>query len=238
MKYRIALIVCLLSVAFANAQLFSKERIKNIENFDKKRLSYGYILGFNSLDYNFDYNTNQKDIQVKRSLGFNVGLLGNLRINEFIDLRLEPTVNFTTRTLEYDPSYFANQDEVTDADLEREVKATYIHVPLLVKLSTRRVNNIKPFIVGGISTALNLSSNEDNPEDNSNGQFRAKKNVLFYEFGLGIDLYLHWFKFTPSIRGVFAINDEIVQDKDPNSPWTSNVKSMKTRGIFINFTFQ
>jgi hypothetical protein len=105
-------------------------------------------------------------------------------------------------------------------------------------LSTKRLNNFKPFIVGGFSTALNLSSNQDNPDDNSNGQFRTKKNMVFYELGFGIDFYLYWFKFTPSIRGVFALKDEVVRDEDPNSPWTSNIHSMKTRGLFINFTFQ
>ena len=62
--------------------------------------------------------------------------------------------------------------------------------------------------------------------------------MLFYELGIGIDLYLFYFKFTPSIRGVFALNDELFRDNDPNSPWTGNVANMKTRGLFINFTFQ
>ncbi|NRA93728.1 MAG: PorT family protein, partial [Psychroserpens sp.] len=134
-------------------------------------------------------------------------------------------------------SYFDGL-EFNDSDLMREVKSTYVHFPLLLKISTKRINNFKPFIIGGISTAINLSSNEENPDDNSVGQFRAKRNVNFWEIGFGIDFYNQWFKFSPSIRGVFAINDEIVRDVDPNSPWTSNVTSMQTRGIFLNFTFQ
>ena len=93
-------------------------------------------------------------------------------------------------------------------------------------------------MVGGFSTALNLSSNEKNPDDNKVGQFRTKTNMLFYEVGFGIDFYLEWFKFTPSIRGVFALNDEVVKDAEPDSPWTGNIASMKTRGVFVNFTFQ
>ena len=65
-----------------------------------------------------------------------------------------------------------------------------------------------------------------------------ESNPIFYELGFGIDLYLFNFKFTPSIRGVFAINDELVRDNFENSPWTGNVNSMKTRGVFLNFTFQ
>jgi hypothetical protein len=158
-------------------------------------------------------------------------------VNDYFDLRLEPGLAITRRELNYNPSYFQGT-AFNDNDLIREVRSTYIHIPLLLKISTKRVNNIKPFIVGGFSTALNLSSNEENPDDNSVGQFRTKTNVFFYELGFGIDLYLFWFKFTPSVRGVFAINDELVRDFDPNSPWTGNVHSMKTRGLFINFTFQ
>lgn len=222
------------------AQLFTREKVLNDENVDKNLLSYGYFIGFNSYDFNFDYKADmafKEDIHTTKSTGFNVGLIGNLRINNFLDLRLEPGLFITTRTLEYPESYFYGIEH-TASDLEREIKSTYIHVPLLLKFSTKRINNFKPFIVGGISTALNLSSNQDNPDDNSAGKFRTTKNMYFYEMGFGIDFYLYYFKFTPSIRGVFAINDELVRDADPNSPWTGNIESMKTRGVFINFTFQ
>lgn len=226
----------------ANAQLFTKEKIINDANggkgtMDKNLLSWGYFLGLNSYDFKFEYEHDEKDILVDDNIGFNVGLVGDLRINDYFNIRLEPGLYISQRNLRYDPSYFNGLD-FTDADLLREVKSTYIHLPLLLKVSTKRVNNFKPFIVGGFSTALNLSSNEENPDDNSSGQFRTKKNMLFYELGFGIDFYLFYFKFTPSIRGVFALNDELVRDADPNSPWTSNVALMKTRGVFINFTFQ
>ncbi len=222
-------------VAFS--QLFSKEKIRNLDNEDKRKLSWGYYLGFNSLAFNFDYNEDRPDILVDRSTGFNVGLVGNIRLMEHLDLRLEPGLTISTRNLTYDESYF-DGIEYTESDLTREIKSTYIYIPLLVKFSTKRLNNFKPFVIGGISTALNLSSNEKNPDDNSAGQFRTKRNMLFYEVGIGIDFYLAFFKFTPSLRGVFAINDELVPDADPNSPWTGNINSMKTRGVFINFTFQ
>ncbi len=226
----------------SQGQLFTKKKVQYDANqgrrsTDNDLLRWGYFLGFNSYDFNFDYNQDLRDIYVKRSPGFSVGLIGNLRINNYIDLRLEPGLIITTRELHYSTSYFVGTS-YNNSDLMREVKSTYIHIPLLVKFSTKRINNFKPFIVGGVSTALNLSSNENNPNDNSNGQFRSKKNTLFYEMGFGIDFYLYNFKFTPTIRGVFGINDELVRDKDPASPWTSNITSMKTRGVFVNFTFQ
>lgn len=231
-------IVCFLIISHsASAQLFSKERIKNQENFDKQRLTWGFFLGFNSFDYKFEYEQDLPDILVERTGGFNVGLISDLRINEYINLRFEPGLIITQRNLQYDPAYFQGL-EFNDSDLLREVKSTYIYFPLLVKFSTKRINNFKPFVTAGLATALNLSSNEKNPEDNSANEFRTTQNNYFYELSFGIDFYLYWFKFTPSIKGVFAINDELIRDADPNSPWTGNIQTMQTRGVFINFTFQ
>ena len=164
-------------------------------------------------------------------------MIGNIRINDYIDIRLEPGLVISRRELNFSNTFF-NGISYEEKDLIREIQSTFVHIPLLVKFSTKRINNIKPFIVGGVSTGLNLSSQENNPDDNSKNNFRVTKNNLYYELGIGIDLYLTWFKFTPSIRGVFSMQDELVNDVDPNSPWTSNLSQMQTRGLFINFTFQ
>ncbi|WP_225035414.1 porin family protein [Winogradskyella sp. SM1960] len=238
MKQFFILFVFLIAFQSSSAQLFTKERVANsVDNIDQKFLTWGYFLGFNQYDFNFDYNENLEDILVDKTAGFHLGLIGDMRINDYMNLRLEPGVFFTTRNLQYDESYFQGIEH-NDSDLLREVKSTYVHIPLLLKISTKRINNFKPFIIGGVSTALNLSSNQDNPDDNSSGEFRMTKNTYFYEIGFGIDLYLLYFKFTPSIRGVFAMGDEIIKDVDPNSPWTGNISKMQTRGVFINFTFQ
>jgi len=238
MKNQFALLTFLLVIQISSAQLFTKEKVQNNQNMDKKLLSYGYYFGVNTLDFKFDYNSNKGDLQTEKTAGFNVGLVGDVRINDYINLRLEPGLVISSRNIIYPENYFEGIPDTRPADFLREIKSTYVYVPLLLRLSTKRVNNFKPFITFGIASALNLSSNQDNPEDNSGGEFRSKKSMMFYDIGFGIDFYLYWFKFTPSIRGVFAMNEELVKDVDPNSPWTGNLSSMKTRGVFINFTFR
>ena len=235
MKKTVIILVVFLVTQTANAKLFGKERILNRENIDKKTLSWGYYLCFNNYDYYFDYKEQNQgdntDILVTGEVGFNVGLLGNLRISNYFDLRLEPGLSFTKRNIVF-PGFSDPKDNLI------EVKATYIHIPLLLKVSTKRLNNIKPFLIGGFSTSFNLSSNENNPEDNETGRFRSTTNNYNYELGFGIDIYLYYFKFTPSIRGIFGLNDQLVRDIDPNSGWTRNIEKMTSRGVFINFTIQ
>lgn len=238
MKNIFALITLLFVVSTSSAQLFTKKKVQNNPNMDKQILSWGYYFGVNNLDYKIDYKTNDEEIQTEKTFGFNVGLVGDLRVNDYINLRLEPGLVIAGRNLMYPESYFDGIDDTNKSDFIREVKSTYVYFPLLLRFSTQRINNFKPFITFGVATSINLSSNEKNPEDNSGGEFRTTTNTQFFDIGFGIDFYLYWFKFTPSIRGVFAINDELVRDVDTNSPWTGNIDSMKTRGVFINLTFR
>lgn len=233
---KIAVLFLLLSL-YANAQLgksmFTKDPIINLENFDKQRVYWGYFLGFSSFDFKTDFKTNpapNKLIDVKGHSGFNVGLVGVLRLHEYIELRFEPGLYYASRTLTY-------SEFTTQRDGVREVKATYIDFPLLVKFSSLRTGNVRPYLVGGLSTTLNLSSNSNSKDDNLEQKFRVKPWTQNYTLGFGIDLYFEYFKFSPSIRGVFGLNDELIRDTDPNSPWTGNIESMKTRAVLINFTF-
>ncbi len=211
--------------------IFSKDPIINLENFDKQRVYFGYFLGFNTYDFKIDYiNTPNKDILVNSTTGFNVGVVADLRLQEYINLRFEPGLYYAQRNLTY--SNFTRQ-----IDAEREIRSTIIDFPLLLKFSSKRVGNVRPYLVGGVSATLNLASNSKSVDDNYQQKFRLKPWTQNYELGFGVDLYLEYFKFSPSIRGIFGLNDELIRDNNPDSPWTGNIASMKSRGVFVNFTF-
>ncbi len=236
-----------------NAQYYTvKERIMHLQTFDEKPLHYGYFLGFNNFGYQIQYKSNYSvpgnrnfpnnerglnlpNIELIKNTGFNVGLIGDLRLNKYLNLRLEPGLYYTQRDLIYPD---ATSGLTNDEDYLREVKSTYIHIPLLIKFSAKRINNFKPYLVGGISTSFNLSSNEKNNDDNYSNVFRVTSQSFNYEIGFGIDFYLVYFKFSPSIRGIFSIQNELVQDNNSISPWTSNIKSLLSQGVAINLTFE
>ncbi|UQD55927.1 porin family protein [Flavobacterium sp. K5-23] len=231
---KIAVLILFVFSIKGNAQssngIFSKDPIVNLENFQQQRIYFGFYLGFNSYDFKFDYNEVTSDVQVKKSTGFNVGMIGDLKLQEHINLRFEPGLYYTKRDLYY-PGFSRKIDAL------REVNSTYIHLPLLLKFSSLRTGNIRPYLVGGTSATLNLSSNSKSKDDNAEQKFRVKPWTLNYEIGFGIDVFSEYFIFSPSIRGVFGLSDELIRDNDPNSPWTGNIESLKTRAIFINFSF-
>ena len=208
--------------------------VENLQNFDKQKIHFGYFIGLNQYNFKIDYKQNPNyTTQVEEELGLNIGLIGDLKINEHLNLRFEPGLHTNKGALKYNERSKFTQY----SDTLRTIKSTYIHLPLLLKFSSKRINNYRPYLIGGISTAFNLSSNENSPEDNKNDVFRLKTNTLYYELGFGIDFYLQYFKFSPSIRGLFSLKNELVPDNDLNSPWTGHIDKLSTRGIFINLTF-
>ena len=219
----------LLRITVVNAQYPTvTERVQNLQDFDERFLHYGYYFGINQFGFKFEYEKTYSaptilsgrglpDIELVKNYGFNVGLIGDMRINKFLNLRFEPGLYYNHL---------------------REIKSTYIHLPLLIKFSALRINNFKPYLVGGISSSFNLSSNKKSTDDNSNNVFRVISQTYNYEIGFGVDFYLPYFKFSPSIRGLFSIDNELIQDVDPMSPWTSNINNLFSQAILINFTFE
>jgi hypothetical protein len=211
-----------------------RERVENLPTFDKRKLHYGFYLGLNQNDFKLNLRNSSidnADISATAAAGFNVGLIADFRLHKNLSLRLEPGLVSNSKNI-----YFNHL--VTKQDSLREIGSTYLHVPVIFKFSTDRYKNIRPYLLGGVSYNYNFSSNEANQDDNSSEQFRMKTHNFMYEVGMGIDIYLYYFKFSPSIRGIFAFNNEIKYDDDPNSQWTAPINFMGTRGVFLTFAFE
>ena len=216
---------------FLSTSIYSQRnntKISNLQNFDQKKIHFGYYIGLNNYNYKLDYLNNPNSderINIENSFGFSVGLIGDLKLRKNLNLRFEPGLKTNKLNVLY-PN-----------DEEREIKSTYIQLPLLLKYSAKRYNNIRPYVLGGLSTSFNLSSNQDNPQDNASNVFRVKTNTFYYELGFGMDFYLQYFKFSPSIRGVFSLKNELIPDNTSTSIYTGNIDKMSARAIFINFSF-
>ena len=228
---KIIFLLFIYNFSFSQAK---KVRIENLQNFDKQKLHFGYYLGINQYNFKIDYKQNPEySTQMIEQLGLNIGLVGDLRISEYLNLRFEPGLHTNKGSIKFNERSNFNKE----SDTLRSVKSTYVHLPILLKFSSKRIDNFRPYLLGGISSSFNLSSNQNSPEDNKNDVFRLKTFNFYYELGFGIDFYFQYFKFSPSIRGLFSLRNELVPDNDINSPWTGNLDRLRTRGIFINFTF-
>ncbi|MDB2419545.1 PorT family protein [Flavobacteriaceae bacterium] len=235
MKKFFFFIITLSMVLSASSQ--KRRNVDNLPTFDDPKIHYGFYLGINQNDFKVNYrpsNFPSTIVEIKPTLGFNVGLIADFRVHKNVNLRFEPGLISNSKTI-----YFNNSPTLnTERDSIREIGSTYLHLPLVLKLSSDRWNNIRPYVLAGVSYDHNFSSNQENSDDNFSGEFRMKTSNFMYELGVGVDIYLSFFKFSPSIRGVFAMNRELIDDNNSNSPWTSPINIFSTRGVFLNFSFE
>ena len=228
--------LCFVSfILLSTSSLYSqRDRVEHLPNFDKPQLHFGYYLGINKKGFKVAYDLPDSYVEVEESLGFNIGVVVDYKLLENLNLRFEPGLSSNTKKLTFSNPVIPDNE----SDRVRDVSGTYMRLPLLLKYSSKRLDNMKAFVIGGVSYDFNFSSNQNNVNDNYNGEFRMKKNNFMYEVGVGVDIYLPYFKFSPSLRGIFAINNELVYDDNPSSPWTRPIDYFGTRGVFLNLTFE
>jgi hypothetical protein len=85
--------------------------------------------------------------------------------------------------------------------IPREVNST--NISFIVEILLLRTGNIRPYVLGGVSATLNLSSNSKLIDDNLEQRFRVKSWTTNYELGLELIFSLN-ISYSPSIRGVLV----------------------------------
>ncbi|HRI62381.1 MAG TPA: hypothetical protein PK228_21720, partial [Saprospiraceae bacterium] len=100
------LLLLLLQLPTANAQFNQGSNI-NYQDFQGKNYYFGITLGYNQSDFriyqskDFILNDSFARAESVTGPGFNLGIVSNLKIGDYFDLRFLPTLSFTERTIRY-----------------------------------------------------------------------------------------------------------------------------------------
>ena len=99
----------LFTFLFLGDKSFSQryKKSQNLARYDYQKIHFGFTLGINELNFNLQKNSNTitndtlKTIYTKSQKGFNLGIVSNLRLGNYTDLRFVPALIFGERHLEY-----------------------------------------------------------------------------------------------------------------------------------------
>ena len=94
---------------FITEDCFSQRHKKsqNLARYDFQKIHFGFTLGINELNFNVKKNANTinndtlKTLHTKSQKGFNLGIVSNLRIGKYTDLRFVPALIFGERHVKY-----------------------------------------------------------------------------------------------------------------------------------------
>ena len=121
---------------------FPTKKLNQLPNFDKKKYHWGFYLGLNSRDFKVAYQESDfknTHVSFENETGFNVGLIGDMRILENLNIRLEPGLWSNTSTIHFrDQNFIDGTTATTDFAYENCRNKLYIlSFPVLLKWSTK-----------------------------------------------------------------------------------------------------
>jgi len=230
------LIILLLSLGSNDSYAQRSQKPQNLIRYDFQKLHFGFTLGINELNFNIKKNSNTLTNDTLLTLlsnsqkGFNLGIVSNLRIGKYTDLRFIPTLVFGERHLHYG---FIDSNQASDEKIKR-IESTLIDFPVYIKYKSARYNNFRTYVLAGVKYSLDIASQE---KINDEGQeiVKLKRDDLMGEIGFGIDYYLEYFKFSPEIKLSYGILNLLSEDE---TVYTKSINRLSTNGWMISFTFE
>ena len=243
-------IITLLLAVTATLALAQDRLVENKPYIDLRQLHFGIVIGFNAQDVEFENVGPQTYIredgsQVTRNIvcdaskwnpGISVGVLADMRLSDYLNLRVTPTMHFGSKYLTFRD--LDNVDEGGKAHTEtQEMKNTYISFPIDLKFSSKRNNNCRPYLLAGVNPMINLTSKEQD-------LVQLKRFDTMVEIGVGCDLYLPCFKLIPELKFCYSLTNSLdkshaSQLKDDNlKAMAGSVRASHSKMIVLSFYFE
>ncbi len=239
MKYtsyitKLALVAGFIIISFAS--FAQKPWIRNQENYDENLLHFGFSLGINSTGFRIQHTPDFKlldsiyIVESRPQSGLNLGIISNLRLGPYFDLRFVPALSFASRVLDYT---FHDSTAVLPV-ISKKVESTFIELPLLLKYKSERYHNYRFYVLGGGKYSIDLVSQAKVKEDDKQ-LVKLINNDYGYEIGVGMDIYFELFKFSPEIKLYNGLNNLLVKEE---SAFSSPIDKMFSRTVLVTFNFE
>lgn len=218
----------------------ARGQVTNLASFDKKTVHYGIQIGYTQSKFDFNYT---EDDEVREAIqgttsyynpGFHLAVIGDLRLNNYLNIRMAPGLTLINRSMSYSwsPDYAATHHNLDD---RRTVESVYGEIPLDLKFRAFRWRNLRPYLTAGGSYGFDFASLRNNRNNNNQSIVRLNTNDLRYTFGVGFDCYLRYVKFAIEMKMSFGLTDLRIPDDDL---YTLSVDGMNTRTFMLGFTFE
>ncbi len=165
------------------------------------------------------------------SPGFGLGFVSNYRLGKNADVRFTPSLVFSDRLIDY-------EYELEDDFKQQKVQATLVDFPLGIKLKSDRRNNFRAYTIGGLKYSIDIvSKKKTNDADKilSEKLVKNTRNILWYEAGIGFDLYFEFFKLSPEIKLANSFKSVL---KPEDHPYSAPLDKLFLRNLQFSLYFE
>ena len=214
-----------------------KQKPKNESWYDEKPLLFGFSLGFNTMDFNI--TPSQKYLQLnslypevsKLNPRIKIKIITDISQSNHQDKRILPGEEFLQRVIRF----YKNGVLVNS---QQSLESSFLEFPLLLKYKGERLNNVRPYVIGGFNYRYDLAGKKEF-DDTKAIYLRIKRPDLYYELGAGLDFYLVYFKLSVELKMSNGFGDVLVKEAAPGHPEYENaIEKMKSQIWILAFHFE
>ncbi|MCH5239700.1 MAG: PorT family protein [Muribaculaceae bacterium] len=204
---------------------------------DLKPWHLGFSVGFHVQDLNLTHNGFLTPDGEKWSMevpnfspGFCLNVLGDLRLNQYLNLRFSPGIYFGSKEV-------VMMEYASEEIMKQDVKSAYVVAPLDLKISGNRLHNVRPYVTAGIMASFDVTKKRTD-------YLVFNTCDAYLTIGLGVDFYLPFFKLIPEVKFCFGLTD-ILKHKRPDLEddqymykITQSLSKVKSNMVVFNFYFE
>ena len=231
------LITCVFILCLSCTGVSAQERttggtkVLNYQQHDEKAIHFGFCLGLNVMDFTVTpsfahYRTDSLLASVANlSMGFQIQAVSAARLTDQLELRFLPGVAFGQRGL----MFYRNDHPYGKP---QTLESSYIELPWLLKYKSKRVNNVRGFIVGGLNPRFDLAKTYRADDEIF---MDMKLNDLCYELGVGSDFYFPYFKLSIELRGSWGMFNVLNRRTTPHTEYQNAIEKLQSSVYMISF---
>ena len=228
-------IIVLLSLQVSNGQSnHSSGNNYNFYDFQKKPYYFGITLGYNNSVFRpfrsreFILNDSINTVEAVSGPGFNLGIVTNLKIGDYFDIRFLPTFSFAERNLQYERASRKNAFKLNT------VESVFVEIPFQVRYKSAPFHDIRLFVIGGVKYGFDVAS--DSRTRQAETIVKISPHDFSFEYGAGIQFFFPYFIFSPEFKVSHGIgNTQIFNDKLEES---NVLEKLLSRTFTISFHFE
>jgi Outer membrane protein beta-barrel domain len=228
----LGLLVGLLWAAGAQAQY--KQGNFNYLDFQSKNYYFGITLGYNMSDYRiyhsnrFIRNDSFTRAESVTGPGFNLGIVSNLKIGDYFDVRFLPTLSFAERNIRY------SQPGENAAPQTRRIESVLVETPFHIRYKSAPYHDFRLFVIGGVKYVFDVAS--DSRSRQAAGLVKIAPTDFQVEFGAGIQFFFPYFIFSPELKVSHGLNNVLLYNNRLEQ--STVLEKVLTRTFTISLHFE
>jgi len=211
---------------------------QNDPGFDNKTLHFGFSLGLNTMDYYLDRTLETYETAVDTGIyvpdvsslippGFQVQIVSDLKLGENFNLRFLPGICFGQRSI----AFYRQSD--TLEDITMHIGSAFLDFPLSLKYRAKRLNNYRPYIIGGLNYRYDMAS-----RNKEKMYLRIRPGDIYFESGIGIDWYLPYFKLGTELKLGVGLRNLLEIGNVDKPQYQNSLQGIKSYIVGLSFHFE